>query len=784
MNAVFPDTVVVSVHGSGASVTEIQQLVLTSNLPTVPGATGLFQLAFRNQGVTTTTPCLAFGIAAADLQTALNSLANVNSGHVVVTRTGDGTAAWGYGYVYQIAFSGNLHVGLSNVLGNVNQLVVFSVGQGTCSPLTTGIPSIQVSTLREGQPGYAYDVFFVGGSYGLVAPLAIVTEGTCVLPIQWTVVGGSARRVQEILVQNPATAITGTPSYKLTFNGVTTTACVTVNAAPAAGATAIQTALNGLSSIGANGVLVTQDIDPIRAPNGYIARVTFVGAAVAGNVPLLAVSMATCTAFASPSSSVTINEAQRGAGAGNELTLSTKYTGDTLGAMVVAYAVSQTFRVLDELFQVDEVVVQNPNNDIPGGASTYTLGFGGPTATLTWNALDTDMETAFATSLGVAGVTVTRRTDSAVAPGGFVYTIYYVQSIGSVGTLVATETFTTATVTATNIRTGTNTNLFSPTLVPLALATDSTTATSFLGGGTGLSVFKPNGFLWSVLFDSNIGDVPALIGATTSTAAPLQVFDNFVQGSPSSAYTATNLVPGTPYFMRVSASTAIGQSPFSAANTIVPSSVPNAPQNFKAGYDLFANEIQVVKTAAKHVLEVQQVTTTAAVISEVQTLTTTATQCSLCIAGNIAFRQPTVQVITVSALGPIVGSGTFQLVFTDTVANAVPNGQLTYPTYATAPIAWNALAQTLKTALTALAPFTASDLVVTRTGDASVNFKYGYVFAITFVGNRYAGEVLPLRIQDVTTAATVACPACTACAACTAITTLGNVGYTLAQSQN
>ncbi|RHY35451.1 hypothetical protein DYB32_000104 [Aphanomyces invadans] len=764
-------------NAGGASVTEIQQLVLTSNSPVVNGAQGLFRLAFTNNGVTATTGCLEFGLSASALQSALNGLANVMTGHIVVTRTGDGTAAWGYGFKYQIAFSGNLRVGTSNVLGNVNQLEIFSVGTGSCAPLVTGVPSVQVKTVRAGSPGYSYDIYFVGKSFGYVAPLTIVQAGTCTA--LWTQVGGSSQRVelqvvntggspevQELIVQDTTAAIPGAPTFKLSYMGAMTATCIAFNAA----GSVIQTALNGLSTIGAGGVVVFQDSPPLRASNGFVNRVTFVGDAVAGNVEPILVVFTGCTAFPT-TSSVTVVTARDGGGTGNMIALTTKYAGDQLGS-IVAYAVSQTFRVLDEKFQVDQIIVSNPNNDI-AAPGTYTLTLGGVNTQVLWNAQDTEMEVAFGTGLGVVGgVSVTRRPDPTLAPGGFVYTIYYLQTLGTLGALTQTNTFVTATVEITNIRAGSATNSFTPTVVPLALASDSSTSATFVGVGTGLSVYKANGFQWSIAFDSNIGNVPALVGES-SAGFPVRGFDDFVPGSLSNSVTVNDLTPGIPYYMQVSATSPVGQSVFSASTTIIPSSVATSPRNFLSGYDLFVNEIQVVKSAARHVLEVQTVTTAAAVISEVQSLTTTADPCTICLTGNLAFRQPTVQVITISAIAPILG-GTFQLVYTDTVASGT--GTFTHTQYSTAALSWSSTAEQVADALVLTTALTAADIVVTREGDALVGYNYGYVFSITFVGNAVAGEVLPLIIRDTTTTP--------ACAACTAFTTMGGVAYTLSHTQN
>ncbi|EQC27008.1 hypothetical protein SDRG_15222 [Saprolegnia diclina VS20] len=784
VNAAWPDTVLVSSYGSGTSTTELQQLVLASNAPVVNGANGYFRLALTNNGATATTSCLNYGLSAAALQTALNGLSNVMSGHIVVTASGDGTAASGYGFQYTIAYNGNLRVGLSNVLGNMAPLVVFSMGTGACSPVSSGLPSIYVQTLRDGAPAYAYDFYFVGSSYSYVAPIAIVSEATCTNG--WSIVGGSSRRivasvvngggnyaVQRIVVSDATAPIAGTPSFKIGFLGQTTGTCVNYNAA----ASAVQTALNALSTIGANGVVVNLDIDPVLAPNGFVYSVTFTAAALGGTLPLLVVDTSSCTAFAG-TSSVTVGSVYAGGSADNRLALSTPYAGDAVGAAVL-YGVSQTFSVLNEQFAVIQIVVSNPNGNIALSA-TYDLTLGSTTTTVSWKATEVQLEAAFATLTGTAsGVTVTVRTDPVLSPNGYLYTVYCLGPLvmGNIGppTKSNLQNFGTGTVTVTTIRTGSSTNMLSASNVPLATVASAAVPATYIGSrGVNLAVYKVNGFQWSLRFAEMIGDVAALGVDSTDVTGVVTVFDNFVQGSPSNKYTVTSLEPGNEYYMRVAATTAIGSSPWSTSASIIPSAVPPPPVNVQTGLDLFVSEVQRVKTAARHVLEVQSVTTSAAMISEVQTLTVTTNPCgsSTCVVGNIAFRQPTVQVIAIAASATIT-AGQFQLVYTDTRSDN-NNGALTYQAYPTAAINWNAQASDVAAALVNTGGLAATDIVVTRTGDGSVSSDFGYTFSVTFVSLNVAGQVAPMQILE-TAAASVAC---------TAFATVGGAPYSLRQSQN
>lgn len=79
-------------------------------------------------------PCAAWGSSAQDLQGGLGAL-----GDVVVTRGGDGTSAWAYGYTYSITFG--VPDG-ADTLANFPQMEVLSCG--------AGVVTFEVKTVRDG----------------------------------------------------------------------------------------------------------------------------------------------------------------------------------------------------------------------------------------------------------------------------------------------------------------------------------------------------------------------------------------------------------------------------------------------------------------------------------------------------------------------------------------------------------------------------------------------------------------------------------------------------------
>ncbi|GLD96427.1 hypothetical protein PINS_up005110 [Pythium insidiosum] len=320
---------------------------------------------------------------------------------------------------------------------------------------------------------------------------------------------------------------------------------------------------------------------------------------------------------------------------------------------------------------------------------------------------------------------------------------------------------------------------FTSTTIPLALASDSSTPTAYLPTDAQLPVFKENGFLWTIKFKSTIGDVAGLGSKTdTLTGGSLAVQDNFVGGSASNSYAIQSLMPGINYYVRVAASTDVGIGAFTSTASAIPSGIATPVRNVAAGYALNVREVQEVRIGATHITEIQEVSTTAARMAEVQTIRTFASANACfdgnCIKGRIAFRVPTVQTIKITAQGPIT-AGSFSINFVRYVADATPGQSKPFGTvFDTVKINWDATPDVVTTAMAALDAVDASDIVVTRDGDASSAFGFGYVFSITFVGTVVAGETEAIVVKDKTSG----------CATCDPFVTDGNVPYSITVDRN
>ncbi|ETL49307.1 hypothetical protein L916_01186, partial [Phytophthora nicotianae] len=758
--------VIVTRRGGGISQTEIQRLRMTADAEVTSDSTGLFQLQFTYAGVTTATNCISYGVSAVNLQKALNGLSNLDFvvDHINVTREGDGSSTWGFGYEYLINFRGPVTGGYSPVIGDVPLLEIVNVGQNLCSSTAVGgHPALIIETVRDGSPGYIYDIFFMDYTETAMVPtiwLQHEAQGS-VCKTGWVQNGGSVRRayletvdyggsseVQGLTIPNKNAA----GKFLLTFAGQTTS-CIAYSAS----ASAVADALNLLSTIG-GGVSVSRDTDVKEAPNGFIHRITFSGDLVTGNVPLLSVQEATSACLSpQPTTKAEVTVDTEGGQNSGQFALTSYYNGEASEVSHVAYGISQQFSVMSEQFEVQQVVISNDANDIGLGA-TYKLTLKSQTtAAIPWDA----SESALAEALTVTGVSagdimVTRRSDSS---DGFVYSIYFsgLSVTGDLDTLVfgSLTSFGTGKVLVSTIRDGTNgASSFTPDTIPLAKADNPDIPSSYLASASSLDVFKVDGLLWTIKFKSSLGNIPKLGKQTKAlSAGTLQIFDDFIQGSASNSYVIPNLLAGINYYIHVAAMTDIGTGLFSATGAIMPSGTASAVQNIRAGYAIYERDVQEIRLAATHVSEVQEITTEAASIAEVQTLRTYASSCpsGSCIKGSFAFRVPTVQTVTISAEAPIL-SGTFTLLFTREVKDSTNLGSFKTIGAKTGAILWNADASTVKNALVTVVngALTTNDIVVTRDGDASEEFGYGYVFQITFVGNSVAGETKKIDCADKT----------------------------------
>lgn len=792
--------VLVARRGSGNSVTEIQRLRLTSNSEVTTTNTGLFQLLLTIDGSTAATNCLAYGISPEALQMEINQLSNIATltDHVNVTRDGDGTSAWGYGYEYLINFRGPVAGGYSAVLGDVSQLQILNVGRSPCVRVVGGNPALIIETVRQGSTGYDYDVFFLNYPDAVVPVMLVLDEHVNECKVNWIHNGGSSRKasisvvssggsseVQALVVTDSTAAILG-GLYMLSFGGATfKTNCIAFNAA----ASLLQDKLTALSTIGPAGVQVSRDLDPIKAPNGFVYKVTFTGQLVTGNIPNLQVILndPACAATPMPlTSSVTVTTETPGGQPSGDFVVTRLYQSEQPGTHV-AYSVSQLFTVMNEQFDIQKVVVSNPGNDITTGTYTLTLGVA-VTGPISWNADEPTLEMALIAKVANAkhgDIVVTRRIDAAAAPNGFVYTIYFSGDLvkGNLAQMTATMTaFGTGNVQVTTISNGVDgVSSLKANSIPLARVSSPTTSSPYLANDAVLSVFKVNGFFWTIKFKSTVGNIPALGMQTSSLTGKLTIIDDFVAGSASSSYVMTNLLPGINYYVHVAAATDIGLGLSTLTASIIPSGVASSVQNIAAGYALYAREVQEVRLAATHVTEVQEITTSAATMAEVQTLRTYASSdlCfnGQCVLGSFAFRIPTIQKITVSALAPI-SAGSFSIQFSrsksSTFGTFIPVGPIVDTETLLLTIPWNAAASVVQSALEGLNSIAPGDIVVTRDGDKSSAFGYGYIYSITFVGNNVAGQTPVITLTDKTSG----------CATCDPFVVAGGLAYSLSVDVN
>ncbi|OWZ23328.1 Titin isoform N2B [Phytophthora megakarya] len=783
--------VIVTRSGNGTSQTEIQRIRMTANTM-VTSTNGLFKVQFTLNGITSATSCLQYGISAAGLETALNGFANLgtlnNIHHIDVTRDGDGSPNWGYGYEYLIHFSGPISGGPSRVLGDIPPLVIGNVGTGVCSTgAQNGVyPALMVDTIRQGSPGFTYDIFFMNYKTApIVNLMSLKTKdnGDNVCVTGWQSSGGSVRKAYvelvelggsseiQVLTIKDATA-TGYFVITSTAFGSHTSTCLTFTTVTASN---IASELRTMTSSSNTGdILVSSDADFLSWPNGVVFRITFVGERVTGNIPLIGVvqySDSSCTNSVATSNLIVVSGVDGGTPTG-EFSLTTAYDGETPNTPHAAYSVSQQFSVLEEQFEIQQIVISNPGKSFVTGVTYYTLTVMGTTNThpIWWDASETALQlelintvrTALPTVIvGTSDIIVTRRTNADLAPNGFVYTIYFngasvagnVASIDVVSPTGANDIGPTNVIISTIRQGASGVGTLTATSIPLALPDDSTTPSQYLSSAVQqqLDVYKVNGFLWDVKFKSFLGNVPKLNKQTTTlSAGTITIQDDFVPGSASNSYIIPDLVSGVNYYARVAAWTDVGIGSFTPSSSIIPSIISSGVRHLASGYALYQREVQEIRLAASHIMEIQEITTEAARVAEVQTLRTFVLRSSCpagnCVTGNFAFRVPTVQTVTIWSTATI--SGTFTLSFTREVPSGSSGtsgspGTFSPLTVLTSNMNWNDDAATVQSALTCAtinAALGSKDIVVTRDGDAASDFNYGYIFQITFVGNNVAGE--------------------------------------------
>ena len=159
LSIVHSDAVQVARYGTGNSTSVVIQIVETADSFVYSGQGGYFKLKLTLNILGTiiegiTPYCLNYHATAEDVQKAINSIGfdfnpdnvinSFDDDHITVTRSGDGSATSGYGYVYTLSFTGpQLQYVRTEVLGNFNPIVevVYQGHYGGCSDLEGSISS-------------------------------------------------------------------------------------------------------------------------------------------------------------------------------------------------------------------------------------------------------------------------------------------------------------------------------------------------------------------------------------------------------------------------------------------------------------------------------------------------------------------------------------------------------------------------------------------------------------------------------------------------------------------
>nr|CCA13958.1 similar to titin isoform N2B putative [Albugo laibachii Nc14] len=775
--------VLVSRNGSGASITEIQILRVSSNIPITSGTlNSLFRVEWQlfNERAWTQN-CLSYGVSARDLQIALNGLLSLNdptNSHIYVTRKGDGSAAWGYGFEYHIHFKGTMRGGSSQVLGDVPALRIINVGTNPCSSLLTGPRApkvaIWVETIRNGVFAYSYEINYLEyDKQSASKNLLEVKTSTCSTS-NWGHTRGNSR-----MIRTKQTSFGGSPSIqqisiidstivakalKFSLDGTSIVNCLPFDFT----ILNLVQALESIPSIGSNGVKVVRDFNAEISPPGSSFLVTFTGDQVTGRLPLLqaVVYDATCqNAFSSPDSTISITTLLDSGQHPNYFVISQLYEGDQPG-LQVAYHVPQIFAIPNPASEIQQIVVTTTSSSGFSTGDVYKLQLGSifTTPDIAWNAQEEDLEIALGVNGGFSDIrsafTVTRRKNAVLAPRGFVYTVYFNdptftgnQPLLTVPSLSTNFGSGGGTVIPTALVDGSDDDLnvkLSSNTIPLAQQGEPNRRATYLAEDSIQKIYRVNGFLWNVRFKSSIGDILGLEGIhPSSSGSKVVVTDNLVRGKKSTVHEISHLFSGIPYHVRVAASNELGLGPFSAPNRATPSGIPAEVSQVEAGPALYESEVQAVRTAATYISEVQNISTTADAIIEIQSLQTRISGPLLsncpngaCITGSIAFRIPCVQTIIVTSFAPFRGE--YVVSFERQIADSNPSNAGRFAALGsvaeTIPIPWDVAADDLKDRLLQLSALNDGDIVVTRDGDGTMESQYGYTYSVTFVGNSVAGQ--------------------------------------------
>jgi hypothetical protein len=658
------EEIIVTRTGSGNSLAEIQQIVLTSDVPVQEGASAGYRLRWNHNEQDAITDCISYHATSDDVQAALDAMHcasgacspscdgpdgicdnSVLAGHIRVTREGDGSSTWGYGYTLAFTFEGPIEGGNSRVLSNVPELeVVYATDDANqCTPVEAGNPTFQIDTLRDGAPAYTYFVHFVGKLFSNVDQITVEEKGTSdgsscsfvhdkgSVSDVWvgTVQDGGSRETYTVDISNPDAPITaGQLVFTATIDGISyPSACADWD-----DAADIETKMNtALNNAGFESITVTKIssktvyASSISAYNealgshGFAYEFTFLHEKFTGGIVgfTAAEDSPLCTALTAEkgTSIVSTSKLIDGSLPTNELVLSEGFKSiDDVSAVYPAYKVAPVFSVLGDVTDVSTLSIFDLSGPISGLTFTISDSIGSldDSFEFGWDVSDFVIEEKLRILLDSNEVTVTRHLDAVNAPNGFVHTIYG----GTSGMLsglsinyddssspeidlavVPNDVVCTATDQATCTFTGDS--------LPLGLATDSATSAIYVGQSdtTLLPIYRVSGFSWDIKFDSNLGDlsplvlIPEKLQGDTSSSRVSELFPGILP-----AFTVVpNLDEGIQHFFRARTVTSEG---FSEASSVMGGTAMGNPEgvhHVAIGHALHVDEVQTVSVAAKHV---------------------------------------------------------------------------------------------------------------------------------------------------------------------------------------
>lgn len=450
----------------------------------------------------------------------------------------------------------------------------------------------------------------------------------------------------------------------------------------------------------------------------------------------------------------------------NVITVHPGYKGTAFGEVQV-FKVPPIYFVEDQQNSVFRLFTSNYEDSNP----TYRLSvnssdsnlFNASTVCLPWDAADYEVEAALSeayvdlcapsptpTLLTLNSnndcVTVTRSVDEILNPGGYVYLIYLDNVRVSLNVDANILDFNTSGCTLTNssafqfrqITPPIMHNLYSKYSIPLASSSSSEVPAAYYGVTVSrLPVYKVNGNLWSVTFNTNLGDIAPLIASKTrylTADSNLEVFDDVVQGLHPTSYVIDNLNTGIQYSSRVTAYTRgfrHGYSNYSSTTSSIPSTKPPGISNFVANTVLTVNEVQSVSVAGSHVREIQAVTTSADEYADVQSISLTIAEGYSVAGGTFTMRWPDVQILQFRANEPAELDGYFKLRY----LYYGPSWMLINET--TSCLNIGADGDDVKAALEELSSI--DKVEVFKSGYGGYTDYIGFSYSVSFVGNNVSG---------------------------------------------